>query len=139
VLAGLAVVVAAGGVVLWPRADRVTRENFDRIREGMTRTEVEAILGPPGDGSSGPLEFRDFLLRFDRVNDYYRPSSSEVLGGKWQERVEWLSDQHFVSVCFLQSGHVRTKSCDDVRRKEQSTFDNILFRAKRQWHRWFPE
>jgi hypothetical protein len=43
-LAGLAVVIAAGAVVLWPRADRVTRENYDRIHEGMTPTEVGAIL-----------------------------------------------------------------------------------------------
>jgi hypothetical protein len=40
VLAGLAVVVAAGVVVLWPRADRVTRENFRRIETGMSRADV---------------------------------------------------------------------------------------------------
>src|SRR5271154_6476165 len=43
-----AVVVALGVVVLWPTPDRITRENFDRIRTGMTRAEVEAFLGPPG-------------------------------------------------------------------------------------------
>jgi len=48
-LAGLAVVVAVGVVVLWPRADRITEANFERIRVGMSRTDVEAILGPPGD------------------------------------------------------------------------------------------
>jgi hypothetical protein len=71
-LAGLAVVVAAVVVVLWPRPDRITQENYDRIRvgglwgedwathdnrapvkKGMTRTEVEAILGPPGDYRTG--------------------------------------------------------------------------------------
>jgi hypothetical protein len=49
---GLAVVVAAGVVVLWPQpqpSSRVTRENFDRIHDGMSRAEVEAILGPRGD------------------------------------------------------------------------------------------
>ena len=40
VVAGLAVVVAAGVVVLWPRADRVTRENFRRIETGMSRADV---------------------------------------------------------------------------------------------------
>jgi hypothetical protein len=29
-LTGLAVVVAAGAVVLWPRTDRITRERFDQ-------------------------------------------------------------------------------------------------------------
>jgi hypothetical protein len=55
-LVGLAVVVAAGAVVLWPQAappSRVTRENYDCIQEGMTRAEVEAILGPPGDYRTG--------------------------------------------------------------------------------------
>jgi hypothetical protein len=58
-LAGLAVVIAAGVVVLWPREDRVTRGNFDRIRAGMSRAEVEAILGPPGDYTTGPLSIED--------------------------------------------------------------------------------
>ena len=48
-LAGLAVVVAVGAVVLWPRADWITRENCDRIHEGTTLEEAAAILGPPGD------------------------------------------------------------------------------------------
>jgi hypothetical protein len=58
-LAGLAVVVAAGVVVLWPRTapERITRENYDRIRNGMSRAEVEAILGPPRDYSTGPLQY----------------------------------------------------------------------------------
>jgi hypothetical protein len=56
-LAGLPVVVAAGAVVLWPRTpSRITLENCNRIREGMSRAEVEAILGPPGDYRTGPGE-----------------------------------------------------------------------------------
>ena len=44
------VVVAAAAVVLWPRPDRITQENCDRIEKGMSQAEVEAILGgPPGD------------------------------------------------------------------------------------------
>jgi hypothetical protein len=44
-VAGLAVLVAVGVFALWPRTERVTRENFDRIKEGMSRAEVEAIHG----------------------------------------------------------------------------------------------
>ena len=52
VLAGLTVVVVmAGAVVLWPQPpSRITRENFDRIKEGMSRAEVEAILGSQNGG-----------------------------------------------------------------------------------------
>jgi hypothetical protein len=49
----LAVAVAAAAVVLLPRPDRIAREDYDRIRPGMTRGEVEAILGPPGDYRTG--------------------------------------------------------------------------------------
>jgi len=35
-LAGLAVVAAAGVVVLGPSTDRISRENCDRIRHGMS-------------------------------------------------------------------------------------------------------
>jgi len=41
---GLAFVIPA----LRPWRPGVTKENFDRIEIGMTRTEVEAILGSPG-------------------------------------------------------------------------------------------
>jgi hypothetical protein len=60
-LAGLAVVVAAGVVVLWPQqpSSPISRQNFGRIHVGMTQTEVEAILGPPGDYSTSPTEYDD--------------------------------------------------------------------------------
>jgi hypothetical protein len=46
VVVGLVVLAGLGAFVLWPRLNRVTRENFARIHPGMTRAEVEAILGP---------------------------------------------------------------------------------------------
>lgn len=33
----------------------ITRENFDRVQEGMTEAEAEAILGPQGDYSTRPV------------------------------------------------------------------------------------
>jgi hypothetical protein len=82
VLAGLAVVGAAGVGVLWPRLIPIARkrpdripavdraaapaerlpnpsqalpklvDNFRRLKRGMSRADVEAILGPPGDFST---------------------------------------------------------------------------------------
>ena len=46
---GLVALIGVAALVAWPRAERITPENFDRIKEGMSRAEVEAILGPPGD------------------------------------------------------------------------------------------
>jgi hypothetical protein len=51
---GLAVLVAVGVFVLWLRPGRVTRENFERLKEGMPPAEAKAILGPPGDYTTGP-------------------------------------------------------------------------------------
>uniref|UniRef100_A0A7C2JYW7 Outer membrane protein assembly factor BamE n=1 Tax=Schlesneria paludicola TaxID=360056 RepID=A0A7C2JYW7_9PLAN len=38
---------ALAAVLLAGCADPVTRANFDRLKPGMTRAEVEAVLGPP--------------------------------------------------------------------------------------------
>jgi hypothetical protein len=38
--------------VLWPRT-AITRENYERIHVGMTRAEVEAILGGPARDETG--------------------------------------------------------------------------------------
>ena len=40
----LAALAAVGAYVLWPSPDRITETNLGRIRQGMTRAEVEAIL-----------------------------------------------------------------------------------------------
>ena len=66
VLAGLAVVVAAGVVVVWSRKDLITRDRYDRIQAGMTRTKVEAILGgPPGDYRTVPTEAEQWQGCYD--------------------------------------------------------------------------
>jgi hypothetical protein len=66
VLASLAVVVAAGAVVPWPRPDRITQDSYDRIQEGITRNAgnstvwdgcAEEMRNGRGEASgiSGPL------------------------------------------------------------------------------------
>jgi hypothetical protein len=39
--------LAIAAVLLVGCADTVTKANFDRLQPGMTREQVEAILGPP--------------------------------------------------------------------------------------------
>jgi hypothetical protein len=110
-LAGLAVVVA-GAVVLWP--SRLTRENYDRIQNGMSRAEVYALLGPPDPDPFGT------------------PGS----GGE-----AWSRLDEIYAVFFDPSGRVCYKflSYGLPRRTTQGPFDSLLWRAKRHWHRWFPE
>ena len=54
----LVLLLGAAGIelpVLFPRPSKATAANFSRITVGMTRVEVEDILGgPPGDYRNGP-------------------------------------------------------------------------------------
>jgi hypothetical protein len=121
VLAVLAMVVAAGAVVLWPRAvtPGLTQENFDRVRVGMMRPEVEAILGPwcHHSGSFGVWNWNPDTGTFCWVSD----------------------DGNAASVRFDDQGTVKEKASNDFLVESHGPFDTILWRAKRQWHRWFPE
>jgi hypothetical protein len=124
---GLAVVVAAGMVVLWPRAnqpDRVTEENYDRIQHGMTRTEVEAILGSPGDYTTGPT-----LVRY--------PDGRSARHSYVSDR--WVTDSLVVYVSFDDSDRVWHSFTLPNLRHERGLLDSLLWRAKRLWRRWFPE
>jgi hypothetical protein len=132
-LAALSVVVAAGTVVLWPRPERITRENYRRIRVGMTFAEVEAILGPPGDHTSGPTETNDPTW-FAVTDSFGEPDA--ILSAS--TLMEWSSDTIHIWVAFGFEGTVTAAMPSIKNRITQSPLDNLLWRAKRQWHRWFP-
>ena len=141
VLAGLAVMVAAGAVVLWPRKDRITQENYDGIRMGMSRAEVEEILGLPGDYRTGPGATnlgRDVIAWvIDPDVHPYPPSSWSKIDEGPHSWGYWLGDSFQISVAIDDSGQVQEMH-GFPRRTTQGVFDNLLWRAKRQWHRWFP-
>jgi hypothetical protein len=88
-LAGLAGLVLSG-LLLWLfQPSRITQENAARIRQGMTRTEVHAILGWP---NYFPSEER-------RSNELAKP---------WSPLGEcWHGAKASVTVWFDQSGHVK--------------------------------
>jgi hypothetical protein len=132
-LAGLAVLLSVGAVLVWPPADRITEANFLRIKEGMTRAEVEAILGPVGDYSTGPLVFDGHR------QSLYVPISHNVFGDELQEEFLWRGDCLEIIVHFNSSGRVWRTHPRVVARVKQTAFENLVWRAKRQWHRWFPE
>ena len=137
-LVGLAVVGAAGMVVLWPRQDRISRQNLERIKRGMTRVEVEAILGPPGDHATAPLEDPDPSgLVMSNWRPYYVPPIDRF--DAEHEIVQWRGDAGIIAVNFTLSGHVVEAGMWPVKRVDQTLLGNLLWRLKRQWHRWFPE
>jgi hypothetical protein len=121
-VAGLAVLVAVGAFALWPRADRITRENFDRIQNGMSQAEVEAVLGPPGDYRSGPT--------YPDIAPQPKKGSPPI----W-----WKANGAQIWVFFDPSGHVDDTFQHFTHPPEPNTLGNLIWRAKRQWRRWFPE
>jgi hypothetical protein len=123
-LAGLAVVVAAVSVALRSAPpSRITRENCARIHEGMTQADVEAFLGPPGDYTTGPTTLA-FIVH---------------IGQQPPRTLWWRSDSAVVRIDFSAIGTVTSVGDLPVNREPQSALGNLLWRAKRQWHRWFLE
>jgi hypothetical protein len=111
-LAGLAVVVAVGAavVVLLPARDDAPVEKIERVSKGMTRADVEAILGSP-----------DPVLMLNRL-----PTRS---GG--------FSIQKVHLVHFDDQGRVAFSS-ESSREQRNTRGDEFLRRVRRLWHRWFP-
>jgi hypothetical protein len=130
VLAGMAVVGAAGAVALWSRADRITRENFARLNTGMSRAEVEAILGPPGDyTTSPPGDMGEEIVRDTETGERDAPGVDGLL---------WIADAGIIEVTFDRAGQACRTVFAPLAPAKQSRIDNLLWRARRQWRRWFP-
>jgi hypothetical protein len=130
-LVGLAV-LAAGAFVLW-RPGRIARENFFLMRVGMTKAEVEALLGAEKNQTTGEIEF-------EQDGD----ASAEVLGEPpppydLEYNVSWSGDWTFIQVHFDPAGNVTGARCNKAKPIDRGPFGNIVWRAKRQWRRWFPE
>jgi hypothetical protein len=132
VLAELALVLAAAvATIIGPRADRVTEANFQRVQEGMSRAEVEAILGPADDYTTGPT----ILTKdgFDKVFFMIDERNKSVL----LPVTYWFGDSAVICVVFNTANTVDAKSLDGNSRRSQSILDDFRWRAKRQWRRWF--
>jgi hypothetical protein len=124
VLAALAAVVLAASFGWWHlfHPPGIDRRGFDRIRAGMSRREVEAILGgPPGD-------YRD-QIRYPRggcclPRESFPPETD--VGGYRAE--EWTADEREVTVYFGADGTVADKGFLDYSLPPPSSWERL-----RQW------
>jgi hypothetical protein len=135
-LAGLAVVVTAGIVVLRhpdpPRpVTSISKTTFTRVKVGMTTGEVAAILGPPGDNRTMETEPDNDAID----SDYDLFGSPDVIIA---QTFAWQTDKARVYVRFDGS----RKACSGIycptRRSTENTLHRLLKRANELWHRWFP-
>ena len=50
----------------------------------------------------------------------------------------WMSDEAFVGLDFVASVGVAAKVFTPLRRVDHGALGNLVWRAKRQWRKWFP-
>ncbi len=145
--AGVLVLLAVGAFVLRPRPSRATLENRGLLREGMTRAEVQAVLGgPPGDYRTGPTRAAPMPpMRF--FPEKWPPRGQ----WEWQPRIpkdwdipperstdRWDGDSVTITVGFDDEGRAVCGRYVTASKVGQSSFDAFLWRLKRQWERWVP-
>jgi hypothetical protein len=142
-LTGLVLLASIARLVLWPQPERVTRENFARIHKGMTRAEVVAILGPPGDYRTGPAVPVQGVWDEGDQNDEGgrpRPQGFVLIGGAaevWGENV-WCNDTLTAILNFTPESKVLGKVGWVNERVKQGPLDHLHWRLERQRRRWFP-
>ena len=146
VIALLAVVVLAA-LVFRSGPRPITEEDVNRVENGMSRSEVEAILGPPRDQTTGPLVYRldddpfvcglspPIVELVDRPQQHFTRDSESYRG---LDRPCWCSDSLVFTVAFRDSRACET-TVYHTRRLPQSLLENAIWRLKRQWRRWFAD
>jgi hypothetical protein len=127
--AGVMVLVCVAAFVFWPRPLRVTAENYNRIKAGMTRAEVEATLGgPPGDYATEATAFAD------RAYEY----QIDLPRGEVVQASDWRADTIIIRVAW-DEGVVKWAVCEPNNPSGAGSFGNLRWRFNRQWRRWFPD
>jgi hypothetical protein len=129
----LAVLLAGGAFALWPRP-RPTVEKCLSLQKGMTRAEVEAVLGPPGDYRTGPRDRYLGQQHWVTFGEHWTDDGTTVIS-------QWECDAARIWVAYkpMPDGTIAVGFIDEAKRLDQGPLDSLLWRAKRQWRRWFPD
>jgi hypothetical protein len=126
VLIGLAVGLVMGGILValvMPRHCPVNQAACNRIKKGMTRAEVEKILGgPAGNYRTQPGEL------FDLTN------SGSLDDLEWES---WIGDDGWVHVGFTVSGTVQEAWFSEAPPYDFSLVELMGWRLERLKERWF--
>ncbi len=103
---------------------RVTRANYGLIVQGMSRAEVDNVLGgPPGVHSTRPV---------------WTPRSIMLDRPPGGTRFQWIGDEADVCVSFDSTGHVVDKDIYDIPSQDRGSLANIVWRIEQRWRRLFP-
>ena len=148
---------AAAGVILafavWElmpqRQAKATKENFSLIKNtSMSRNELVALLGPPGDYRSGPTRTfmpKRFCISIMDPNMTFTPEDIEEetavrdFWGSYQDAEvnAWQSDEGEILVKLADDHVVRAYFLQNERLNE-TYLENLQWRAERPFRRWIP-
>jgi hypothetical protein len=126
----VAVLLLLEAIAFWPPSSRIRTENYASAY-GMTLSHVEALLGgPPGDYRTirPGVEHKDSDLRI--MKDAFRNSARAI--------EFWQCDDALVWVSFNEKGQADNVGRFPMPTPTAGAIDNLFWRAKRAWHRWFP-
>jgi hypothetical protein len=113
----------AGVVVLWPPSRGITEASSARIRKGMDRAKVHAVIGlSPGNYSKDGL----CLLTHRRVAEWGLEQMPLVVDE--HDCDVWYDDRRMIGVWYGPEGTVLGCCLEE--------FGDPLW--LRLWHRWFP-
>jgi hypothetical protein len=118
----------AGAFLFWPGPNWITEENARRVRVGMNRSEVEAILGPPGDYRTVKTRAAPMILP---MNTYGGDAPIE------EGRLHWRTNELLIKVILDKSGKVEDWFAIPQEPIEGSSLSNYSWWLKRKWWEWF--
>jgi hypothetical protein len=132
-LAGLAVVVAAGALLLSRfHQDRLTFENLNSLYEGMSLADVVAILGPPGDYRTGDTFYAKAPELAWQSPIWQKPRDyGNSIEGRSNDRAK-------ICLSVDSSGRLASGTYSPMRTVDHGFWGNLRWRLERQWKRWFP-
>jgi hypothetical protein len=105
---------------------RVTEPNFRRLTIGMTRAEVFAILGRPGDYSKWYAAPSEYDLEV---------ASAIGTFGEGGQLEAWAGNGGSAGVKFDESGRVMSAGWWTLHEQDQGLLGNFRVRATRLWHK----
>ncbi len=136
-IGGLLTAIAIAALLVWspsPQEERCSKENFLRIRKGMSLAHVEEILGsakvgPPDSDDLGvgmPVFLdRDWALRSER--------GPELMTYHWTGRSCII--ELYVAIPGQNAVGVQTGRASPRR----GSVEDLRGRVRLQWQRWFPD
>jgi hypothetical protein len=128
-------VVALGTLAQRPRPERIALENFRRLRTGMSRAEVLAIIGPPGDYFTGEPDMSSGIL-FDI--DGAADLSPQQMYPDGSTTENWECDTAGITVVFSRSGLVTCGWFLDINARYRGIWGKIRWRVQNEWQEWVP-